>query len=199
MQFIKEPPVRNIDKNEPFIFDGNKKRRAKETICKYCKNKFLIRADKTQKYCSKECRSNDHTTLVKCETCGKEFKKRNSHLKNSKNKKYFCCRNCKDTAQRIGGCCPEIMPPHYGSSQGREKYLNIIRTTPNCKCVGCGENRKFLLEIHHIDGNHNNNEEDNFEIVCANCHKIRHLKETEEGWMYSTKELTPVHLLESFT
>jgi len=42
------------------------------------------------------------------------------------------------------------------------------------KCEKCGnsmwEGKQIPLELHHIDGNHYNNEISNFMILCPNCH-----------------------------
>lgn len=29
-----------------------------------------------------------------------------------------------------------------------------------------------VLQIHHIDGNHYNNEESNLQLLCPNCHSL---------------------------
>ena len=45
-------------------------------------------------------------------------------------------------------------------------------------CAFCGYSiTKRALHIHHIDGNHNNNEEKNLVVVCANCHAEAHEKQ----------------------
>lgn len=42
------------------------------------------------------------------------------------------------------------------------------------KCEGCGLTEwlgePIPLELHHKDGNHFNNELDNFQLLCPNCH-----------------------------
>ena len=44
------------------------------------------------------------------------------------------------------------------------------------KCESCGLtywlNQKISLELHHIDGNHYNNDFDNLQILCPNCHSL---------------------------
>ena len=43
-----------------------------------------------------------------------------------------------------------------------------------CICEECGisewMNKPISMELHHKDGNHNNNNLDNLEILCPNCH-----------------------------
>lgn len=41
-----------------------------------------------------------------------------------------------------------------------------------CECCGLTEwlEKPINLEVHHIDGNHNNNELDNIQLLCPNCH-----------------------------
>ena len=45
------------------------------------------------------------------------------------------------------------------------------------KCEICGvsywENKKLPLELHHKNGNHNDNSYDNLQILCPNCHSIQ--------------------------
>jgi Zn finger protein HypA/HybF involved in hydrogenase expression len=44
----------------------------------------------------------------------------------------------------------------------------------NQKCNHCGidkwNNKPIVLELEHIDGNHYNNERENLEVICPNCH-----------------------------
>ena len=48
----------------------------------------------------------------------------------------------------------------------------------NSKCSQCGWSDVNLytgnipLEVHHKDGNHTNNSEDNLELLCPNCHSL---------------------------
>jgi 5-methylcytosine-specific restriction endonuclease McrA len=107
---------------------------------------------------------------------------------------YFCSRKCKDDAQKIGGV-QEIMPPHYGRSNGKNVYKNLIENTCSPTCIGCSEINKYLLCVHHIDGNRNNNALSNLEIVCGNCHIKRHLKLINGEWVYDCDYLTDRDLL----
>lgn len=44
------------------------------------------------------------------------------------------------------------------------------------KCYNCSKktwlNQKIPLELHHIDGSHNNNELSNLTLLCPNCHAL---------------------------
>ena len=50
------------------------------------------------------------------------------------------------------------------------------------KCEECGltqwNNQPIPLELHHIDGNHYNNDLNNLQVICPNCHA---LKENNSG------------------
>ena len=68
---------------------------------------------------------------------------------------------------------------------------HLLKIDP--KCVSCGETTSYLLCVHHIDGDRENNTAGNLEIVCSNCHIKRHLKfnEKKKKWIYVSRYLTP--------
>lgn len=45
-----------------------------------------------------------------------------------------------------------------------------------CQLCGWGEMNKYTnkvpLQVHHIDGNSENNNEDNLLLLCPNCHSL---------------------------
>jgi len=47
------------------------------------------------------------------------------------------------------------------------------------KCNRCPIEDIRILLVHHKDRNRKNNEIDNFEILCRNCHTIEHLKDSK--------------------
>lgn len=53
------------------------------------------------------------------------------------------------------------------------KYLFLFKIKPY-KCEKCGIdnwlNETITLEVHHIDGDHNNNDVSNLQLLCPNCH-----------------------------
>jgi 5-methylcytosine-specific restriction endonuclease McrA len=42
------------------------------------------------------------------------------------------------------------------------------------ECKGCGISDNRVLIVHHKDGNRKNNNTDNLEWLCCNCHAISH-------------------------
>lgn len=68
-----------------------------------------------------------------------------------------------------------------GQPLGKTAIRKYLLLTRDYVCEQCGnhewinENRIYVpitLEVHHIDGNHNNNEERNLKLICPNCHSI---------------------------
>jgi 5-methylcytosine-specific restriction endonuclease McrA len=147
----------------------------KQVECIVCKKKYEIELKRyNQKikensafYCSDECRKHKGSTLCKCATCGKEVWKPNSQIARSKTGNMFCSRSC---ANSLNNTLFKSGANHYAysGSNYREKALNIY---PH-KCMVCGyDEDERILEIHHIDENHSNNEISNLSVLCPNCHR----------------------------
>ncbi len=154
-----------------------------ERVCKACSKEFLVENREINRgrgvYCSRQCSSKSYKgTIIStnvlnatCANCGKDFHKSQSSINNSKSGLVFCCRQCKDNAQRIGGI-EEIQPPHYGSSNA---YRKVALRNSNKICNRCGyDEHPEILQVHHKDRNRDNNDLSNLEILCPNCHMIEH-------------------------
>lgn len=130
------------------------------------------------KFCSRSCSStyNGRTEKISnatCSGCSKEFYKTPSSKNNSRSGLYFCCRECKDKAQRIGGI-EDIQPNHYNT--GESNYRVKAYREYEIKCNRCGyDEHPEILEVHHKDKNRKNNDIKNLEVLCPNCHKIEHM------------------------
>lgn len=145
------------------------------------------------KCCDRACSSKYVATLnrkdkvpnVTCANCGKAFYKLESRQRYSKSGLFFCTRECKDSAQQLGGI-EEIMPPHYGTGTSRTYYRQkLLRRTPSdeLRCSACGYHKMpEILEVHHIDHDHTNNMIDNLVLLCPNCHSEHHFTTKTGKW-----------------
>lgn len=120
---------------------------------------------------AKNKRYENNRINVKCAYCGKEFHIQKSHADKSKSGLYFCCREHKDLAQRVdsGEKFDVIRPEHYGTCGAYRQVA--FRLYPH-KCCVCGwDEDERILEVHHKDENHDNNDPDNLCIICPICHR----------------------------
>ena len=57
----------------------------------------------------------------------------------------------------------------------KEKLIRDGLKQDCCELCGCSEwlGMKLPLELHHKNCNHNDNELDNLQILCPNCHSVQ--------------------------
>ncbi len=69
---------------------------------------------------------------------------------------------------------PEVKhrDPNRQLSQSTIKEHFIKTHEYKCECCGISEwnNKPITLQLHHKDGNHSNNEDENLCLLCPNCH-----------------------------
>jgi len=58
--------------------------------------------------------------------------------------------------------------------------IRLLRRKGN-KCERCGFGKYQILQIHHKDKNRDNNNLDNLELLCPNCHCEEHY--LEKSWL----------------
>lgn len=182
------------------IYTSGRKRKVPERICTFCGESFFRHQSRSKKsFCSNKCSSQYRSAEAKanyptytCTTCGTEFKRAKAREQNSKHGLYFCSRKCKDLGQSLATPNDDtkvLFPEHYGNAV--KGYRKQTRRLQEFKCVGCEEQRSFLLTVHHIDGNHKNNNQDNLETVCYRCHVLRHLTQQPSGeWVVQWSQIT---------
>lgn len=120
-------------------------------------------------FCQEEDRNKNKVELT-CDYCGKKY-----YVAPSKaiGKFHFCCKECKDNAQRLGSGeqFNELRPNHYGTL-GINNYRTYAFNFYPHQCAVCSWNEdEDILEVHHIDENRQHNELDNLIILCPNCHR----------------------------
>lgn len=122
--------------------------------------------ENTAFYCSSECRSHKGSTLCKCANCGKEIWKVNSQIARSKSGNVFCSSSCATSFNnhfKVGD-----KHPRYSGNDYRKKAFEIY---PH-KCAVCGwDEDEDILEVHHKNENHEDNDIQNLVILCPLCHK----------------------------
>lgn len=113
------------------------------------------------------CKNNKNKNgiYVKCAYCGKEIYRTKSQINKSKTGLFYCSHTCgnrhKNDLRRMNGEWDE-------STNYRLKAFNNY--PHECKVCGWNEDER-ILEVHHIDGNRENNNIDNLCILCPTCHR----------------------------
>jgi hypothetical protein len=153
----------------------------KKDICSRCGKEFYHYSWDNQRLCSSKCINHKVRIECICVICGKKLSKPKSAYE--RNYKHYCSRKCYNS--RVNDI-PKRIKRHT------EYYINLVKSG----CIGCKENRYYLLQIHHIDSDRNNNKPRNLEVVCGNCHIKRHLKIDKFGKLsYHPSSLTDRNLL----
>lgn len=150
--------------------------------CDYCGKEFdkeTRRVNEARKngwkiFCSTECMKAAKTTKIKCTCaqCGKEIYKIPSQMKLSKSGNVFCSKSCAASYNNSHFRTGENNPNWKGNDS--KEYAAIAYRTYKPICAVCGCEDTDMLEVHHIDENHDNNDIDNLIILCANHHSKVH-------------------------
>ena len=61
---------------------------------------------------------------------------------------------------------------NYSLSMRRNKRLMSIFKKENNQCYICGSYEKLC--VHHIDNNKENNNIENYQVLCNKCHRLKH-------------------------
>jgi hypothetical protein len=169
-----------------FNLHSNKENKYENVICENCGNIFRARLKEERKYCSQSCaasinnikfpkkikfifidRPNNKkikiSTQKYCLNCGKKARKK------------YCSSNCqheyqqKEIIKKIENGDTTLNFRHY------KKYL--IQKYGN-KCMKCGWNEinpisgLIPIQLEHKDGNSENHNLNNLELLCPNCHSL---------------------------
>lgn len=102
-----------------------------------------------------------------CENCQTEF----TYYPYQQTGKY-CSNSCQQMFQRNTTTIPKIERGEVNQPNTLKKYLREVRGN-RCEVGGClpvhlGKELRF--ELHHLDGNSDNNRPSNLQLICPNCH-----------------------------
>ena len=110
---------------------------------------------------------------------------------NSKNRSELCRSNAYGTHFKTMIPTKDILNgkhPNYQSSKLPKRLVDEGYKIYACEKCGISEynNRSITLQLHHVDGNRENNDLSNLQILCPNCHSQtdnfagKNLKKKEE-------------------
>ena len=66
----------------------------------------------------------------------------------------------------------------HGEGSRRYRHICFEHFDHVCIIPGCGWD--IVVDVHHVDGNHENNSPENLVPLCPNHHKLIHMNEGEE-------------------
>lgn len=143
--------------------------------CKKCGSDFTPQKGLVN-YCSMECRqSRERTESVKRKIS--ESVKQNEYIGSSKWKENVTKANRRiDVIQKKKQTWVEKRD--YESAHISSLKRWYLEDNPNCERCGISEwnGLPITLEVHHKDSDITNNNFDNFQALCPNCHSLT------EGW-----------------
>jgi len=152
-----------------------------EITCEYCNNLFLkeiklINYNKNRginNYCSNKCANAIRKTGIdtNCAYCDKSIYVKLRYVRNNKSGNYFCCHK---HANLYLGVLRRGENHWNFNNVGSHYRIIALRNYPNV-CSICGYNLVKALEVHHRDGNRNNNDIGNLDLLCPTHHKEYHL------------------------
>lgn len=168
--------------------EPGKTRRLAVVSCPQCGREKMFRTTRipSEEWVCRKCVTYNNRSEVQCSNCGIYFTRLTSNLNSSKSGHYFCSRFCKEQQQTIGGL---LELPHYGSGTGSSTYRKMAFEAYGKKCFECDITESYLLVVHHKDGNRDNNQLGNLEILCHNHHADKHKKLVNGDWVLDTKYL----------
>jgi hypothetical protein len=143
------------------------------TLCKCCLTPLSFKKYTNKSiYCSKSCAAkvNNRNRTPKgitrqCCNCQKEF----ITSKNSTGK--FCSSLCSSTYKKKKTMKEWLDGEHTPSAGTLRQYLKELKPAEceNCK-LSHWNGMPIPLEMDHKDGNHKNNQLNNLQLLCPNCH-----------------------------
>ena len=150
-------------------------KRNPNTSCIVCykpiyKRKVEIERNKGRVFCSMACYGLACRKERPCVICGKP-------ILASANKK-TCSRACANK-HRIGIKYKLNRPKDKVKSYQGLK-IRLLKQRGK-KCERCGYSKYEILQVHHKDKNRSNNELNNLELICPNCHFEEHY--LEKSWL----------------
>jgi hypothetical protein len=135
----------------------------------------IINENKGKIYCSQKCYGISCRKEIPCLVCQKP-------ILSGLNKK-TCSRACANKFRT--GIKYKLNRPKDKVKTYHQLKIRLLLQRGD-KCEKCGYNKPEILQIHHKDRNRENNNLENLELICPNCHFEEH--NLKKSWLKSNKE-----------
>lgn len=149
--------------------------RKPNTNCIICKKSiyrrpFEIKLNKGRVFCTMACYGISIRKETPCLVCGTPILARFN--------KKTCTRACAN--KNRAGIKYKMNRPRDKVTNERQLKLRLLVLRGNT-CEQCGYNKTEILQVHHKDRNHGNNNLDNLKLICPNCHYEEHY--LKKSWL----------------
>ena len=128
---------------------------------------ILYLSEKQQQHQCPNCNTinSKNGKYVYCAWCGKKIYRSKYQIEHNKTNFFYCSRTC-------GNLHKNALREESGEFDGSKNYRKKAFNNYPHECKVCGWNEdERILEVHHIDGNRENNNIDNLCILCPTCHR----------------------------
>jgi hypothetical protein len=121
---------------------------------------------------------------TECNFCGKDIIRNRREQRRSRTGLFFCCNLCKNRF------LAKNRRWRADSTYGHRHRTRFLLEIANNACQNCNYNEYIkMLETHHYDHDHQNNNYENLRILCVWCHAKHHrLKEEYDLPILTTEE-----------
>lgn len=133
-------------------------------VCQYCGASFEAHLSEISngggKFCSRSCATtyrNIHSNPTQNEEVRKKISSNHADVSGEKNPMFG----------RRGKSAPSYIDGRMAFKCETHRRI-LLASGVECKCAVCGATGK--LDVHHLDGNHKNNDSKNLVWLCHNCH-----------------------------
>lgn len=105
------------------------------------------------------------TFRVTCSTCSTKFEVEERENLFPSKQHYYCSRSCSNS---VGGTAKALK---YHPDEIAH-YKAVLLRYHKHKCLVCGFDK--IIDAHHVDENHDNNDPKNLVPICSNHHRMFH-------------------------
>ena len=149
--------------------------RTPNTFCKICNKPIYRRPVQLKRnngnaYCGVECYGISCRQETPCVVCGKMILA-SFHKKTCSR----VCSNKHRSGLKYLGRALKDKVKNYQSLK-----IRLLKRDGKL-CARCGYNKHEILQVHHRDKDRSNNELENLELICPNCHFEEHY--LEKSWL----------------